>query len=124
MTMLDYTLGRGKLYFNGRYLGGSDSFAIRRQGQLVVFSLEDISDENLNLFFGIDARGKLKFKADNPVGRNIHYDIADVILIGENHELKSDEWLKLRFIGLPQQIDGVLMTYTVDGVIHEVRHDQ
>lgn len=109
------TLGRGSLYFDNRYIGNTPTFSIEktREGFKVHFVCDDISKDNLFLWFKGDTGG-LRYEPRNPVGSNIAYDFPSIELTGNgHHNIKSDEWQTLPFTGAVLPVDGVICRVTV-----------
>lgn len=98
----NYTLGRGKLYWNDRPIGCTKSIMLQPKfGMLhVAFTTDAITDENHALWFSAikdRVKGSLRYEADNPKGKNFGYEFPTVGLKATERELKGGEWQQLAF---------------------------
>ncbi|MEN3144634.1 hypothetical protein ABDF71_21830 [Ochrobactrum sp. WV_118_8] len=107
-------LGRGEVSIDGRYIGNTPKFDLRmsKAGKLrVEFDCDDISQENIQMFFTCDA-GRVSFKARNVVGPNIDISIPRVEFKRQWSLKTADNWMALRFTGKAVAVNGTLLEYT------------
>lgn len=111
-------LGRGKLFFDNRYLGNTPLAKLAvtlAGGPVLAFATDDINLENMLLFvrsIGQPVEGSMRLEAHNPCGPNIDYEFPLVRVRAIATSLKGDTWQCLRFRGEILKKNGVLMRFT------------
>lgn len=118
----NYTLGRGELSFNGRYLGNSSLLQVcaaeKNHPACVRFNLDEITLENLKFFYNSfvdETLGAIRFKAHNPTGQNVDYDFPKVGVRAKRVELKGngENWQSLEFCAtIYPDKNGIWLTFT------------
>lgn len=100
-----YTLGRGRLFIDGRYIGNTPycRIAFRPESYSVLFGADVISEENKALFLGGSRVVALVYESRNPAGNRTSFT-AGGLLLPSGADLKGDEWVTLDFCLLCDRI--------------------
>ncbi len=97
----NFTIGRGKVHVNNRYVGNTARAEVVDCGVLAFeFDCEDISPENLAMFFGPVDLANIEYVAKNPHGANIDLEMTGN-LYPVRWPMKGEQWTFLSFRLIP-----------------------
>ncbi|MFC3724434.1 hypothetical protein [Neoaquamicrobium sediminum] len=99
MTENNYTIGRGEVWIDGRCIGNTDllQFGFKYSRYRILMICQNISMENLQMFFGGERKVDFKFVPKNPVGKQFTFEIDQVRLTPAKYDVKGDAWQGLAF---------------------------
>ena len=114
----NFTIGRGMVYVDDRYIGETNSFRFLGNSKLglinFAFECEDISSENIKLYFDVQCKerpkSKVRYVANNPAGKNVNFNMDGVTIRAGSFELKSGNgWQNIGFYCEAEGIQAVLV---------------
>lgn len=94
----NYTISRGMISINGRYVGNTPKmkFYFKNGSYRIAFITQDISMENIELFFGKEKTVEIEYLPENPSGKQIGFKVS-AKLSPDDFAFKGDDWQGIAF---------------------------